>query len=168
MSKSILKLAAVAALSFASMSAAVAAPVYGILDVGAAHQTSAPDTIDHAMRVSAGATVGVQATPTVSAEVSRQFLGNRSNAGMTEQARATSLSGLYSYKLTPEVVAVGKLGIAQTDVGGATNTNLVAGVGFDMPVNKKVSVRTMYEVYPHFAGSSDSFQHLSVGAKYTF
>lgn len=168
MSKSILKLAAVASLTFASMTAAVAAPVYGMADLGVSHQTSAPATIDHAARASFGATVGVQATPNVSAEVSRQFLGNRSNGGTTEQARATSISGLYSYKLAPDFIAVGKLGVAQTDLGSSVNTNLVAGVGFDIPMNKKIALRTMYEVYPHFAGSSDSFQHLSLGAKYTF
>jgi len=175
MTTKLLKIFALAAAFTAS--AASAAPVYLTLDTGVSHQTHAPADVDFKNRQSMGATLGIQATPDLAAEIAYKNLGQRTILGTDYSARVLSASVVGSVPLTPKTSAFAKLGIAQsqttTRVNSSThaesNTHLVAGVGIECPLPlKNTSVQTAYEIYPHFGHTGKSIQHLSVGAKYTF
>lgn len=91
-------------------------------------------------------------------------------------SQAASVSAVARVEIPHNLDLSAKLGIASTtiDIAGlgttatVSGTGWVLGLGADYRLNRHWSVRTNFDIYPDFAGSTDPMTVVTVGLKYRF
>lgn len=128
-----------------------------------------------------GLTVGYNFDRDMGAELSVLDLGQRQMTGTSVGAvnwtsKVTSVAATVRSELMRNVEFSAKAGIASTSLS-ATNgsasastssTGVVVGVGADYRFDRNWSIKANLDMYPNFAGSSDTMSTVTVGVKYRF
>lgn len=91
-------------------------------------------------------------------------------------SKATAVAATLRTEVNQDVELSAKVGIASTSLtassGGASaklsHTGLVFGVGAEYRLDRNWSVKGGIDVYPDFAGSTDTMSTATVGVKYRF
>lgn len=168
---SLLVLAVLAASATAASAAQETPSVYVEANAGISRVSLIGDVAKH--KPSLGLTFGTQIDKTFGVEVSYTSFGSR--GGMDFDA--LSIAGTARTNLIPSVDVYGKLGIARTSAYagvdgtnvGVHDTGFVLGAGVEWSVDKNISLRTGFDVYPKYAGGNvGSLVNVNVGMKYKF